>query len=171
MGWQGERCDTDVNECTHVRYSENCEARCEARSDCTATAQGLPADCSPTGFALEAAAGKCDEPCVSLYAAVLSRVNRLFALFWLILNGGDTLRRYWVDITNPDHPSGCDRDGANLLTNCLNRNGSWTCGACTEEPACCKDSPRYVYHPESTQSGSHPKQWTFVGLQQHSSDG
>ena len=110
MGWQGEKCDVDVDECAHTRYSENCEAACETESECEATAQGLPAGCSRTGFALASNAGQCNNP-------------------------------YWVDLADSNKQSGCDRDGdGGIITNCHNRNGSWACGACLEQPSCCKDS-------------------------------
>eukprot|EP01043_Picozoa_sp_COSAG02_P058605 COSAG02_NODE_7322_length_3063_cov_1.736167_3_plen_373_part_01 len=60
-GWQGERCDTDIDECAHMRYSENCLGACEELLECPVSAQGrLPATCSRTGFALES--GSCDAP-------------------------------------------------------------------------------------------------------------
>ena len=109
MGWQGERCDTDIDECTHTVYSENCAAKCEERSECPIEQGKLPPDCTPTGFALEV--GRCDQP-------------------------------YWVDKDHPNQPSGCDYDGDSglLLTACHNVNGSWSCGACLENPSCCKPS-------------------------------
>ena len=111
-GWQGERCDTDIDECAHTRYSENCLGACEELLECPVSAQGrLPATCSPTGFALES--GSCDAP-------------------------------YWVDKDDPSLPSGCDRDSDRLLTACHNVNGSWSCGACLEQPSCCKDSPANI---------------------------
>ena len=51
MGWQGERCDVDVNECTDPGYSE---PACEDHSaQCAVTQNHLPKGCSRAGFALQ----------------------------------------------------------------------------------------------------------------------
>jgi hypothetical protein len=49
MGWQGEKCDQDVDECFQSAY----QGTCEAQSECEVVNGRLPDGCTATGYALD----------------------------------------------------------------------------------------------------------------------